>query len=150
MRKTALLIIMCIATLLAAAQNGWLYKDSVALLLSGEEYLGNSFDNPATLKIVLGSDEGRKMALIGIEGEITFLSFRERQQYIVANFGGESSKWKIEMLRGENFLKYVSVLDASRFIDKLCECDFFTITLPLAIYGNTTFYFSTGGYPLDW
>ena len=150
MKKTALLIIMCLTTLLAAAQNGWLYKDSVALLLSGEEYLGNSFDNPATLKIVLGSVEGREMALISIEGEIAFLSFRERQQYIVANFGGESSKWKIEMVRGENFLKYVSVLDVSRFIDKLCECDFFTITLPLAIYGNTTFYFTTGGYPLDW
>ena len=150
MKKTALLLIMCLASLASMARNGWLYGDSVALLLSGEEYLGNSFDNPATLKILLGSDENGDMALIGIEGEIAFLSFRERQQYIVANFGGESSKWKIELVRGENFLKYVSVIDASRFIEKLCEFDFFTITVPLAVKGTTTFYFNTNGYPLDW
>lgn len=150
MRRTALLLIMCLASLASMAQNGWLYKDSVALLLSDEEYLGNSFDNPAYLKILLGSDENGDMALIGIEGEIAFYKFRERQQYIVADFGGERTKWDIEVVRGENFLKYVAVLDASRFINKLREFDFFTITVPLAVKGTITFYFTTNGYPLDW
>lgn len=150
MKKIITLILFCAVSLGASAEVGWLYQDSIAVLTSGEEYLDNDFDRPTTLTIMLESGGDMELALLGLRGDFALYKFRENQQYIITNFNGERTKWDIEVVRGENFLKYVSVLDASKFIAKLCECDFFTITVPLVIYGTTTFYFNTNGYPLDW
>ena len=151
MKKIITLLLFSTVSLGASAELGWLYKDSIAILTSGEEYLGNDFDNPTALTIMLESGDDMEIALIGLQSDFAFYKFRESQQYIVTDFNGERTKWEIKNVEIDgNFLKYIYVVDATKFIDKLCECDFFAITLPLAIYGTQTFYFNSNGYPLDW
>lgn len=151
MKKIAILLIMCAITLTASAQMGWLYQDNIAVLSSTEEYLGDDFNKPTTLTIMLDGSEEGEIAVLGLQGDFALFKFRDNQQYILADFNGVRTKWEIKTVEVDGkFLKYINVVDASKFIDKLCECDFFSITLPLAVYGTITFYFDANGYPLDW
>lgn len=153
MKKIAILLIMCAITLTASAQMGWLYDNEkgIAFLESNEEYLTGDFDKPTTLRIMLDGSEEDELVLLGLEGEVTSYKFRDNQQYVVVNCNGQSMKWAIEtQIVGNNILRYFTIVEASKFIDMLCECDFFSITLPLFGHGITTFYYNTNGYPLDW
>lgn len=152
MKKIAIILLMCLTAITAMAQNGWLYGNNIAVLKSMEEYPSGDIDKPVCLKIMLdNSDENNLLALLGLDGDFVLYNFRPNQQYIVVDYGGMSTKWEIETVTPDDkALQYFFVTDAAKFIDMLCKYDFFTITLPLILYGNTTFYFNSNGYPLDW
>lgn len=153
MKKTALLIIMCIATLLAAAQNGWQYVDNGrALIISAPQYFSGFDADPTCYGVMVGKVNGANQVLLGLYGDKQIHDFRDSQQYVVVSFDfGKSVKWRIKPIEanGSKF-QFIVVANAEQFLKHLRTAENFDITLPVYGVGNTTFYFTTGGYPLDW
>lgn len=152
MRKAALILLMC-ATSLVAMADGWLYGSGKAGIESHYEFINGNYDKPTTLRLYVGIDEsGHEGVMAILEGECDIHDFRDNQQYVMVDFGDlERHKWVIQQVPYKN-RKYKAFIfgDAGNLIERLRECDTFTITLPLHGVGTRTFYFYTDGYPLDW
>lgn len=153
MKKTVLLIIMCLTTLLAAAQNGWQYLDNgCALIISDLQYFSGYDAEPTCLEVMVSKVDGKGLIIVGLEGDKSIHDIRDNQQYVVVSFElGKSVKWRIKPFEanGSKF-QFVVVANPEQFLKHLRTAEYFSITLPVFGVGNTTFYFTTGGYPLDW
>lgn len=153
MKKTVLLIIMCLASLASMAQNGWQYLDNgCALIISDLQYFSGYDADPTCLGVMVGEIDGKPLVIVGLDGDKSIHDIRDNQQYVVVSFElGKSVKWRIKPFEGNGSkFQYVAIVNSELFLKRLRTAEYFSITLPVFGVGNTTFYFTTGGYPLDW
>jgi hypothetical protein len=152
MKKTALLLIMCLFAVVALAQNGWIYNDGKAMLISAPENF-SGYDGAATyLGMMVGKAEQGNRVLVGLYGDKTIHDFRDNQQYVIVSFDwGKDEKWRIKQVEtnGAKYQFFV-IVNADNFIKKLRSAKHIAISLPVYKEGVHTFNFGTGGYPLDW
>ena len=152
MRRTALLLIMCLASLASVAQSGWYYEDGKAAIMSNEDYVSGDWDNPTTLMLMIGDNkQGSTMAVAMLQGEFSIHNFRAKQHYVVVDFDGEQHRFKVKPIEeGDLAFSGFVILDTASLITQLRTAQMFSITLPLYKHGVRTFIFNTNGYPLDW
>ena len=152
MRQIAIILLMCATSLMAMA-DGWQYGSGKAGIESQYEFINGNYDRPTALQLFVGKDEsGHDGVLAILQGECDIHDFRDSQQYVMIDFGDlERHQWAIQQVpyKNRNYNAFIFG-DASNLIERLRECDTFTITLPLHGVGTRTFYFYTDGYPLDW
>lgn len=153
MRKATLLLIMCLASLMAVAQDGWQYlDDGRAMIISEPQYFSGYDGTPTCYGVMVGKIDGQDRVMLGLYGEKTIHDFRKNQQYVVVSFDfGKSERWRINHVNGNAATyQYITIVNADQFIRRLRRSENISITLPIFGLGNKTFYFRTGGYPLDW
>lgn len=153
MRRVAAIIILCVVTLSAMAQSGWMYDNGKAGIVSDYEFIKGNYDQPTRLVLTITvNNHGDNIVLAVLKGECDIHDFRENQQYVVMEFDVlESKKWEIAPVPfGERKFNAFLFGDADALIEKLKDCETFAISLPLYDVGVQKFYFHANGYPLDW
>ena len=152
MRKAALILLMCVTSLVAMAE-GWEYAPSKAGIQSEHYRLHGYGHQPTALSFILvHNDKGENVVLCILEGECTIHDFVEGQKYVCISFGDfVQHKYEIKEItyKDEQFRAFL-VGNADEIIERLKECENFSIIVPLYNYGKHTFYFSAVGYPLYW
>lgn len=143
---------MCITVLGAAAKNGWMYRNGRAAILSeGVAVTGDYSSTTALALYVAPSDDGGTGVMVEGMGECGTFAFRDKQQYVVIDFGNfDRKKWAVVPVVNDEECNTFIFKRPKALIAKLKTCDSFCITLPLVDQGTTTFSFYTDGYPLDW
>ena len=147
--KRFIIYTLFICAAFSTLAQGWQYDDDKSIIVSSPEL---SSDNELImLGLVAAEFNNSEHVLLYLNGAVTRFALRDNQQYIVASFydGKKSSKWAVKSstIKGQNIL---AITNASKFIDRLCTSDMFSITLPIEDMGVTTFTFISDGYPLDW
>lgn len=160
MKKTLLIILMCIASLAAKADVFvWNYRTTddgiyVASILSGIEFIDGDYDKQGTtLAMFVCKREGKNRVEIELFGDYTTHDLNSKRNYIVVQFQGDvnEKRWKVNpMKRGDSEYSRLNIIDADLFIKKLKKAEWFSITLPVFSQGATTFNFNCNYYPLEW
>lgn len=152
MRRAALILMMCITVLGATAQQGWMYGNGRAAILSDGEAVTGDYSSPTALALYIApsEDSGTGVLIQGM-GECGTFAFRDKQQYVVIDFGNfDRKKWAVVPVVSDGECNTFIFTRPKALIAKLKTCDTFCITVPIADQGAQTFIFRCEGYPLDW
>jgi len=140
---------MLLACLSAAADNFvWNYKHTkhcpVAGICSQPEFISG---NEMAMGVYVGHTD-RDVAYCKIIKATS--DFREGQRYIMVAFDfGEAVKFAVSPFPGGDTSLFL-VDDVPSLLEHLRSASQFTVTVPVAGNGATTFFFDTAGYPLAW
>jgi hypothetical protein len=149
MRKVIILLIMCVASLTAFAEE-WNYNNDYSLeyasTVSKEKYLSLYKDYASLTVFVFDS-----FVAFRVNGDAAYHELTAAHNYIMASFNGKAyRKWQISLKQGELEDSWFFVEDSDAFVARLKTARKFSVTVPIYKSGDITFNFYLDGALLDW
>lgn len=141
MRKAALILLICVTSLVAMA-DGWQYEGNTGWLPSHKVYFDDSKETMLVISVAVR--DNNVVVFLCLYGEVIDLDFNKRQKYVIF----DDEKWDIIELEGKGRV-FCAFYESAKMVEMLYEKESFTINVPVKGYGIQTFVFDTHGYPLN-